>query len=584
MHKHLAVASLLLLPTIAACAPADSSTGEDADSEGDELKVCAKGATVKGIDVSKWQGHIDWAKVKSAGIKFAIVRVGDGDSYVDNLFGENWAGTKAHGIIRGTYQFFRPSDDPIKAADLFVKQIKAHGGMQDGDLPPVLDVEVQEGVSDATLRSRALTWLQHVEAALGRRPMIYTSPGFWNAVGADSSFAKYPLWVAHWETACPTMPSSWSGWRFWQHADDGKVSGISGDVDLDVWNGTLAELQAFAGGGSQPPPPPADTASLGGTLAFDPAVGRNPDGRLELFGVGPKGNMLTAFQTEPNGKWSEWYSLGGNLQGRPASANDKDGRLEVFARDAGGKMVHAHQDAPNGKIGAFATLGSSTWAGDPAVGKNSDGRLELFAVSADGALHHVFQTAPNGGWSSWASLGKAGGGLREPAVVRGEDGKLRVFALGKDEATYMIAQQSGGWSAWKSLGGVAKSAPAVIKSGSGQLGLFARGSDGALWHKWENSPGGSWSDWYSLGGGVHDPVAATDTDGRMEVFVRGNNDALYRTRQKKAGGTWEGFTKMGGNMAGKPTAARNEDGRLEVFYRDDDGSVHHVWQKAPMEW
>lgn len=584
MKKHLALASFLLLPTLAGCAPVESTDDENPDSDAEALKVCAKGATVKGIDVSKWQGAIDWKKVKAAGIGFAIVRVGDGDTYVDPRFGENWAGTKANGILRGTYQFFRPGDDPVKAADLFVNQINAHGGMKDGDLPPVLDVEVQDGVSDATLRANAVKWLERVEQKLGRRPMIYTSPGFWNGVGASSSFSKYPLWVAHWETQCPTMPNSWSGWKFWQTADDGHVNGISGAVDTNLFNGSLAELKAFAGATDTPPPPPATgLASLGGKIADQISVGKNADGRLEVFAVGPKGNMLTSFQEEPNGDWSEWFSMGGNLDGAPAVGNNQDGRLEIFARDAGKAMVHAWQDAPNGKIGNWATLGG-TWASDPTLAKNSDGRLELFAVGTDGAVHHVSQIKANGGWSSWASLGKAGGGLLDARAVRGEDGKLRVFARGKDEKTYVAQQKTGGYTGWTSLGGTSKSAPTVVLAENGALALFARGSDGALWHKWENTPGGTWSAWISLGGGVFDPVATVNTDGKMEVFVRGNNDALYRVRQKTAGGAWETFTKIGGAMKGAPAVGRNKDGRLEVFIRASDDSVKHAWQTAPSKW
>jgi GH25 family lysozyme M1 (1,4-beta-N-acetylmuramidase) len=584
MLKQIALASLLLAPAIAGCAPDESGDTESPDNESEALKVCAKGATVKGIDVSYYQGNIDWAKVKASGIAFAIARVGDGATYVDSQFGNNWAGMKAHGIIRGTYHFFRAGDDPVAQANNFVKQIKAHGGMQAGDLPPVLDIEVQDGVSDATLRSRALTWLQHVEAALGKRPMVYTASGFWNYLGAGSEFSKYTLWVANWDTSCPSMPSSWSGWKFWQTHDDGHVSGIGGAVDLDVFNGSLAELKTFAGaaggGGSSTP----TVVSLGGNISDQPGLGENPDGRLEVFGVGPKGNMTTKFQLEPNGKWSDWFSLGGNLDGRPAVANNQDGRLEVFVRDASHVMVHAWQDAPNGKIGNWATLGTSTWNSDPTVAKNKDGRLEVFAIGKNGALHHAWQTKANGGWSSWASLGAAGGGLSDPQAIRDGDGKLRVVAHGKDGATWIIAQQSGGWGAWKSLGGSSTGVPAIVKAGSGQLALFVRGSDGALWHAWENSVGGTWSKWLSLGGGVHAPFAATDADGRMEVFVRGDNGALYRTRQKTPGGAWEGWTKMGGSVSGRPAAARNKDGRLEVVFRATDGTVRHAWQDAPQVW
>jgi len=584
MHKHLVLASLFLAPTLAGCMAGDTTDNEDPASESDALKVCAKGATVKGIDVSYYQGTIDWAKVKAHGIGFGIARVSDGTGFIDPKFGANWSGMKAHGIVRGTYQFFRPEHDPIAQADLMVKQIKAHGGLEAGDLPPVLDVEVQDGVSDATMRSRIKAWAEHIQAALGRKPMIYTSPGFWNAIGAGSEFSKYTLWVAHWETACPSMPSSWTSWKFWQNADNGSIPGISGHVDTDLFNGTLADLKAFAGGSSGGGGTTTSApASLGGNVAGEPAVGRNPDGRLEVFAVGPKGNMMTIFQKAPNGGWGDWVSLGGNLDGQAAVGNNEDGRLEVFVRSASGTMEHAWQDAPNGKIGNWATLGGA-WKSDPAVAKNGDGRLEVFAVGGDAAVHHVWQTKANGGWSTWGSLGTAGGGLVDVTALRAHDGKLRAFARGKNGATYMNKQESGKWSGWASIGGNATSAPAVVLAGSGQMGAFARGTDGALWHAWENSPGGSWSKWISLGGGVHAPSAAVDADGRMEVFARGNNDALYRIEQKAPGGAWGAWVKEGGTVAGGPQAGKNKDGRLEVFYRATNGTVHHVWEVAPEKW
>jgi acylphosphatase len=345
-----------------------------------------------------------------------------------------------------------------------------------------------------------------------------------------------------------------------------------------------AALADFGNDGQPPPPQHSGVVSLGGDVAADPAVGVNADGRLEIFAVGPKGNMVTAFQTAPNGGWSGWFSLGGNLEGIPAAANNEDGRIEVFARSAGGTMEHAWQDAPNGKMGNFATLGG-TWASDPALAKNHDGRLEVFAVGTDGALHHAWQTKANGGWSSWASLGTAGGGLSEPRAILAHDGTLRVIAIGKDHATWMIAQDSGGWGDWTSLGGDATSNPTVAKNGDGRLEVFVRGTDGALWHKWEKTLNGAWSGWTSLGGGVHRPFASTDADGRIEVFVRGDGTGpLYRISQNAPNGGWGSWSKLGGEMSGGASARRNKDGRLEVFFRATDGSVKHAWEIAPEKW
>jgi GH25 family lysozyme M1 (1,4-beta-N-acetylmuramidase) len=93
--------------------------------------VCAKSSTlVKGVDVSKWQASIDWSQVKAAGYDFAFVRASDGLNYPDGMFDANWKGTKANGILRGVYQFFRPSQDPIAQADLMLAKLSAAGWME----------------------------------------------------------------------------------------------------------------------------------------------------------------------------------------------------------------------------------------------------------------------------------------------------------------------------------------------------------------------------------------------------------------------------------------------------------------------
>jgi GH25 family lysozyme M1 (1,4-beta-N-acetylmuramidase)/acylphosphatase len=584
MIKHLAAGSVVLVSVVAGCAPSDSQT-EDTAIHADEIKQCPSGATVKGVDVSYYQGHVDWQKVKAHGIAFAVARVADGPSFVDPQFGANWSGMKAAGVVRGTYQFFRPGHDPIVQADLLIKQINAHGGLHDGDLPPALDIEVQDGVSDATLRSRALAWLEHVEAAFKRTPLVYTSPGFWDGLAADKTFAKYTLWVANWQTSCPTMPNSWSHWKFWQDADNGSVPGISGHVDTDKFNGTLADLKAFAGGAASPPPPTVPAlASLGGHVAAEPAVGKNPDGRLEVFAVGPNGDLVTTFQSSPGGAWSGWYSLGGDLAGRPAIANNHDGRMEAFARGADGALWHAWQDSPNGKFGGWVSLGGSV-SGNPAVARTGDGRLEVFAVGAGGAIYHRWQDKPNGAWASWAKIaGVPGGGAREPTALLGHDGEMRVLVRGKDDAIYVAVRGASGFGAWKSLGGKATSAPSAVRNADGRIEVFVRGTDGHLYHDWEKTPGGDWYGWFDGGGGIDDPFAANDQDGRIEVFARGTDGHLYRTRQKAPNSTWEGWVKVGGAVSGGAVAARNQDGRLEAFFRATDNTVHHVWEKAPETW
>ncbi len=222
------------------------------------------GNAPQGIDVSEFQGNIDWAQVAGAGISFAMIRACDG-FYQDPYFSANWSGAKAHGLVRGVYQFFRASEDGIQQADLLLSKC---GTLGQGDLPPVADVETLDGQSGGTLAYQLQRWVDQVKSKTGLTPIIYTAPGLWNGYGLPS-FGAETLWVANWGVSSPSVPSGWHGWTFWQWTDNGRVNGISGAVDRDEFGGTLAQLKAYAGGatggggGGTPPPPPPPPA--GGT-------------------------------------------------------------------------------------------------------------------------------------------------------------------------------------------------------------------------------------------------------------------------------------------------------------------------------
>jgi lysozyme len=208
------------------------------------VTVCATGATVKGVDVSVFQGTVNWTQAKAAGLDFAIARVSDG-SFLDTQFATNWSGMKAAGLVRGAYQFFEPGQDPTTQANIVISAV---GVLGDGDLPVTADMEVTGSQSAATIAANLKTWMAAVQAGTGKVPMIYTAEGYWNASVASTAFSANPLWVANWQVMCPGLPNGWTAWELWQDADNGTVSGISGAVDTDQFNGTLAQLQAFAGG------------------------------------------------------------------------------------------------------------------------------------------------------------------------------------------------------------------------------------------------------------------------------------------------------------------------------------------------
>jgi GH25 family lysozyme M1 (1,4-beta-N-acetylmuramidase) len=229
-------------------------------------RTCASGSTVPGIDVSYYQATIDWDRVAAAGIEYAFIRVSDGLNFNDSKFQRNWDEAKRVGVRRAVYQYFRPHQSAIAQANLLLDRM---GTLEPGDLPPVIDVESDSGLSKATVAARVKQWVDHVQEATGVRPIIYTGPYFWrDQVGGPSWAGDYPLWVAHYTNGCPLTPAPWSRWSFHQYTDRGHVDGVPGNVDRNHFNGTLADLDALTVGGAGVPPPPAceELAAAGGVL------------------------------------------------------------------------------------------------------------------------------------------------------------------------------------------------------------------------------------------------------------------------------------------------------------------------------
>jgi GH25 family lysozyme M1 (1,4-beta-N-acetylmuramidase) len=213
-------------------------------------------ATVPGIDVSFWNAGIDWPKVRAAGQRYVFAKATEGDFYADPTFDDNWRGAKAAGLLRGAYHFFRSNVDPKKQATKFIDYVQSM--KDDGELPPVLDLETHDGQAKARIISRAKTWLDLVEEAFDKKPIIYSGQFFLQdhfseAGGGPPIWAKdYPLWLAQYPNQYvpgmqPVLPRGWFKWTFWQYSDKGQVNGINARVDLNVFNGTLEELYRFAG-------------------------------------------------------------------------------------------------------------------------------------------------------------------------------------------------------------------------------------------------------------------------------------------------------------------------------------------------
>jgi lysozyme len=147
-------------------------------------------------------------------------------------------------MIRGAYQYFEPNEDPVAQAQVMIDAV---GVLGDGDLPCVIDVEEGGATSKTSYVANVQTWVDLVEEAMGKKPIIYTGSYFWDDNFTTSELNDHPLWIAHYTTNCPRVPESWGGdWTFWQYTSTGPVPGIPGDVDKNWFRGDEAALALLA--------------------------------------------------------------------------------------------------------------------------------------------------------------------------------------------------------------------------------------------------------------------------------------------------------------------------------------------------
>lgn len=198
-----------------------------------------------GIDVSRHQQNIDWEAVskmkhKDVSIQFAFIKASEGRTVVDEYFSSNWKECKDAGIMRGAYHFYRPHLTADEQAKLFFRQVPK---LEKGDLAPVLDIEMYGNGNRAVLKKNLKRWLVLVEKHYGIEPIIYTNYGFYKTMLTGPEFKKYPLWIAHYRT--PDLNYKLTAWHFWQHSDRGRVNGIRGGVDFNVFKGEVDDLKSL---------------------------------------------------------------------------------------------------------------------------------------------------------------------------------------------------------------------------------------------------------------------------------------------------------------------------------------------------
>ncbi|WP_405131169.1 GH25 family lysozyme [Paenibacillus sp. FSL H8-0317] len=206
-------------------------------------------SNVQGIDVSRYQGKIDWLQVKADKREFVFIKATEGQTYTDPNFVANVKGALSAGLLVGTYHFLKATTAAAAKAEAvhYAKSLEEIGGAKALQLPPVMDYENNpDGISKAQINIVAKVFLTELERLTGIKPIIYTGNSF--AANFDTSLSGYDLWIARYSnTRIPDDQPAWKTWTIWQYSDSGKVPGIAGNVDLNEFNGSLSDLKARYG-------------------------------------------------------------------------------------------------------------------------------------------------------------------------------------------------------------------------------------------------------------------------------------------------------------------------------------------------
>jgi len=193
-----------------------------------------------GLDVSEYQGKIDWELIENVDgnypIEFVFIRATAGNDREDEQFEENWLGAKKRKMIRGAYHYYRPNENSLEQAKLFIKTVR----LRKGDLPPVLDIEkLPKGQSLDSLKIGLRRWLKAVEAHYKVKPIIYTGEKYYDDFLKDD-FSDYLFWIANYNFYREKIEDDW---LFWQFTEKASVLGIKGNVDVNIFNGDVEQLR-----------------------------------------------------------------------------------------------------------------------------------------------------------------------------------------------------------------------------------------------------------------------------------------------------------------------------------------------------
>lgn len=213
----------------------------------------AQSAYYEGMDVSRYQGEIDFNRAAKDGIEMVYIRAGEGADYTDPYYERNYAGAKAAGIKTGAYHFVTARSEAEARAQ--AAHFAALLAGKEFECRPAMDFEDLSGMGRDAANRVALAFLRALEEATGQKPALYSDAyrveSTWNA-----SLSGYPLWIAEYDVDAPRTTGAWPEWSGWQYTDRGRVDGVEGNVDRDRFTARM-----LADNGETPPECPDVTAT-----------------------------------------------------------------------------------------------------------------------------------------------------------------------------------------------------------------------------------------------------------------------------------------------------------------------------------
>ena len=188
---------------------------------------------LSGIDVSHWEGRIDFRRVKEAGIRLVYIKATQGESEIDPDFERNYREAERENMRIGFYLYVTARDLSEAEAEAVFFWDRIKGKKQQAR--PVMDFEEFGDLSHKEVREISLRFLRELEERAGVKPVLYSDANNARTVFDDDRFREYPLWIAQYGVASPDMENPWRRWSGWQYTDAGRVDGIAGDVDRDFF-------------------------------------------------------------------------------------------------------------------------------------------------------------------------------------------------------------------------------------------------------------------------------------------------------------------------------------------------------------